>query len=188
MKATPRVVAIIQARMGSSRLPSKTMMDLAGTPLLDRLLRQLSGATTLDEVVVATSVNPADDAIELFAAGRGFRVIRGSEQDVLSRYVIAAEAADADIVVRLTADCPLHSPDTVDEVVGAFLGARADYACNTNPYTRPDGQDVEVFTKNILNRAAAAEDGPNREHVTPWMRCSPDVVRLDVLHRPPHQA
>ena len=188
MKATPRVVAIIQARMGSSRLPSKTMMDLAGTPLLDRLLRQLSGATTIDEVVVATSVNPADDAIELFAAGRGFRVIRGSEQDVLSRYVIAAEAADADVIVRLTADCPLHSPDTVDEVVQAFLGGQVDYACNTNPYTRPDGQDVEVFSREILQRAASvANDGPDREHVTPWMRRSPDVTRLDVLHRPPHQ-
>jgi spore coat polysaccharide biosynthesis protein SpsF (cytidylyltransferase family) len=188
MKA-PRVVAVIQARMGSSRLPGKTMMDLAGTPLLDRLLRQLSGATTLAEVVVATSVDPADDAIERFAVGRGFRVVRGPEQDVLSRYVIAAEAADADIVVRLTADCPLHSADTVDEVVAAFLEARADYACNTNPYTRPDGQDVEVFTRRVLGQAAAeAKDGPDREHVTLWMRRSTDVVRLDVLHPPPHQA
>lgn len=186
--ARPRVVAIIQARMGSTRLPGKTMMDLAGAPLLDRLLRQLAGATSLDEVVIATSVDPADDAIAQFATARGVRVIRGPEQDVLSRYVLAADAVDADVVVRLTADCPLHSPDTVDEVVQAFLEARVDYACNTNPYTRPDGQDVEVFSRDLLGRAsAAAESDPDREHVTPWMRRNADAVRLDVLHRPPHK-
>ncbi len=121
------------------------MMDLAGIPLLERLLRQLSGAAALDDVVIATSVDAADDVIEKFARDRGFTVVRGSQHDVLSRYVLAAEAANADVVVRLTADCPLHSPDTVDEVVNAFLAAGVDYASNTNPYTRPDGQDVEVF-------------------------------------------
>ena len=180
----PRIVAVIQARMGSTRLPGKTMMDLAGTPLLDRLLRQLAGAKSLDEVVVATSVDSTDDVIERFASQRGFRVVRGSEQDVLSRYVLAAEAAKADVIVRLTADCPLHSPDTVDEVVLAFMGSNVDYACNTNPYTRPDGQDVEVFSRALLNRAAeAAESSPDREHVTPWMRRGADIARLDVLHR-----
>jgi glutamate-1-semialdehyde 2,1-aminomutase/spore coat polysaccharide biosynthesis protein SpsF len=155
---------------------------------LDRLLRQLAGAKTLNEVVIATSVDPLDDVIEQFAKKRGFRVVRGPEQDVLSRFVMAAEAAKADVVVRLTADCPLHSPDTVDEVVHAFLGGQVDYACNTNPYTRPDGQDVEVFSRDILQRAtSAANDGPDREHVTPWMRRSPDATRLEVLHRPPHQ-
>lgn len=169
--------------MGSSRLPGKTMMDVGGVPLLDRLLRQMNGARMLDEVVVATSVDKADDVIEQFSNGRGYRVVRGSEQDVLSRYVAAAAVSKADIVVRLTADCPLHSPDTVDEVIRAFIGSGVDYACNTNPYTRPDGQDVEVFTSEILRRAAeAAETGPDREHVTPWMRRSADVARLDVLH------
>ncbi len=188
MTTTPRIVAVIQGRMGSSRLPGKTMMDLAGTPLLDRLLSQLTGAETLDEVIVATSVAPADDVIDKFAKGRGVHVVRGSEQDVLSRYVLAAESAGADVVVRLTADCPLHSPDTIDEVVHAFLGAGVDYASNTNPYTRPDGQDVEVFSRELLNRAsAAAENGPDREHVTPWMRRSSEVTRLDVLHCLPHK-
>ena len=188
MTAHPRVVAVIQARMGSSRLPGKTMMDLAGMPLLERLLRQLSGAAALDDVVIATSVDAADDVIEEFARDRGFTVVRGSQHDVLSRYVLAADAANADVVVRLTADCPLHSPDTVDEVVNAFLAAGVDYASNTNPYTRPDGQDVEVFTRSALDRAsAAATSGPDREHVTPWIRRSADVARLDVLHGHPHQ-
>jgi glutamate-1-semialdehyde 2,1-aminomutase/spore coat polysaccharide biosynthesis protein SpsF len=173
--------------MGSSRLPGKTMMDVAGVPLLDRLLRQLRGAATLDTIVVATSVDPADDVIEKFCTDKGFAVVRGSEQDVLSRYVLAAEAANADVVVRFTADCPLHSPDTVDEVVRAFLAKDVDYACNTNPYTRPDGQDVEVFTRAALVRASTeANSGPDREHVTPWIRRSADVTRLDVLHKPPH--
>jgi glutamate-1-semialdehyde aminotransferase/spore coat polysaccharide biosynthesis protein SpsF (cytidylyltransferase family) len=186
--SSPKVVAIIQARMGSTRLPGKTMMDLSGTPLLDRLLRQVSGARTLDEVVIATSTDHADDAIEQFAVGRGFRVIRGSEQDVLGRYVIAAQASEAEIIVRLTADCPLHSPDTVDLVVIAFLEAKVDYASNTNPYTRPDGQDVEVFTRKVLEKAAiTAVEGPDREHVTPWIKRSPEITRLDVLHPPPHQ-
>lgn len=187
MTLRPRVVAVIQARMGSTRLPGKTMMDLAGTPLLDRLLRQMTGAQTLDEVVIATSTDPADDVIEQYAKGLGYRVVRGSEQDVLSRYVMAADAAQADVVVRLTADCPLHSPDTVDEVVKAFLAAKVDYSCNTNPYTRPDGQDVEVFTRVVLNRAATeATKAPDREHVTPWIRRSRDVHRLNVLHPSSH--
>jgi glutamate-1-semialdehyde 2,1-aminomutase len=187
MTPRPRVVAIVQARMGSSRLPGKTMMDLAGTPLLHRVIRQLAGARTLDEVVVATTVDPADDVIEQFATGEGVRVVRGSEQDVLHRYVLGAEASSADIIVRITADCPLHSPDTVDEVVQAFLDAGVDYASNTNPYTRPDGQDVEVFTRAILNRAAVgAEADFDREHVTPWIRRTPEAKRLEVLHALPH--
>lgn len=186
--ARPRVVAIVQARMGSSRLPGKTMMDLAGTPLLGRLLRQIAGAASIDEVVIATSAAPSDDVIDQFGSACKVRVVRGSEHDVLSRYVLGANATNADVIVRLTADCPLHSPDTIDEVVQAFLGARVDYASNTNPYTRPDGQDVEVFTRGLLDRAAAvATSGADREHVTPWMRKTKEAARLDVLHRPPHQ-
>lgn len=183
----PRVVAVIQARMGSSRLPGKSMMDLAGTPLLNRLVAQLEGASSLDEVVIATSDDPADDVIVQYALEHGIRVVRGSQQDVLSRYVLAAEASDAEVIVRLTGDCPLHSPDTVNEVVKAFLDAHVDYACNTNPYSRPDGQDVEVFTREMLSRAsAAAENGPDREHVTPWMRRTTGIKRLDFIHSLPH--
>src|SRR4051812_40133487 len=114
MTRCKRVVAVIQARMGSSRLPGKTMMDLAGMPLLRRVIRQIAGAETLDEVVIATSADPIDDVIEEFCKVEGVRVVRGSADDVLSRYVLAAKASNADVVVRITADCPLHSPDTVD--------------------------------------------------------------------------
>lgn len=182
-----RVVAVIQARMGSTRLPGKSMVDLAGTPLLNRLISQLKGATFLDEVVIATSVNPDDDIIEQYAKEYGVAVVRGSQQDVLSRYVLAADQTNAKIIVRLTGDCPLHSPDTVDEVVDAFLKADVDYASNTNPYTRPEGQDVEVFTREILDRANdSAEDGPDREHVTPWIRRTLGVKHLNFMHETPH--
>jgi glutamate-1-semialdehyde 2,1-aminomutase len=187
MKVKPRIVAVIQARMQSTRLPGKTMLDLAGTPLLNRVIRQVSGSNTLDEVVIATSSDAADDVIEEYTKSQGVRVVRGSEQDVLGRYVLAADAAKADIVVRITADCPLHSPDTVDEVVQAFLDSDVDYACNTNPYTRPDGQDVEVFTRAMLDRAAeVATAAADREHVTPWIRRTDEARRLDVLHPEPN--
>lgn len=164
------------------------MMDLCGTPVLGRLIRQLAGSRTLDEVVIATSDAPSDDAIEAYGAEAGVRVVRGSEQDVLGRFALAAREAGADVVVRLTADCPLHSPDTVDEVVEAFLRSGVEYASNTNPYTRPDGQDVEVFSRAVLERAAnAATSRHDREHVTPWIRRAEDITRLDVLHAPPHQ-
>lgn len=163
-------------------------MDLAGTPLLDRLLRQMAGAKSIDEVVIATSTESADDVISEFGEARGIRVVRGSQRNVLSRYVTAADLAGAEVIVRLTADCPLHSPDTVDEVVNQFLSAGVDYASNTNPYTRPDGQDVEVFSRDLLDRASvSAETDPDREHVTPWMRRTSDAKRLDVLHQPPHE-
>ncbi|TDY02679.1 glutamate-1-semialdehyde 2,1-aminomutase/spore coat polysaccharide biosynthesis protein SpsF [Thiohalophilus thiocyanatoxydans] len=172
--------------MGSRRLPGKTMMDVAGVPLLERLLRQLQGATSLDEIVIATSSEPADDVIAEFGRNLGYRVVRGSKENVLSRYIKAADASEADIVVRVTGDCPLHSPDTVDEVVYTFLDSNAEYASNTNPYTRPDGQDVEVFTTSVMNLASTfAVDEPDLEHVTLWIRRNPDVVKLDVSHQPP---
>ncbi|VFQ46148.1 pyridoxal phosphate-dependent transferase [Desulfoluna butyratoxydans] len=175
--------------MGSSRLPGKTMMDLAGTPLLNRVLRQLSGSTLLDEVVVATSKDSSDDIIAGFAETQAFRVVRGPEDDVLSRYVLAADVSDADIVVRITADCPLHSPDTVDEVIEGFIDAGVDYASNVSPYTRPEGQDVEVFTREVLSQASVnAEMATDREHVTPWIRRKANIKRLDFLHSSPVQS
>lgn len=179
----PRVVAIVQARMGSTRLPGKTLADVSGQPLLARVLSQIRGARELDEIVVATTVEGSDAAVAELAEALGYRAVRGDTDDVLGRFVMAAELAGAAVVVRLTGDCPLHTPDTIDEVVRAFLTERADYASNTEPYTRPDGQDVEVFTFAALSRAAAeALPGPDREHVTPWIRRAADLRRINVTH------
>jgi glutamate-1-semialdehyde 2,1-aminomutase/spore coat polysaccharide biosynthesis protein SpsF len=181
------IVAIIQARMGSSRLPGKTMMDLAGKPLLDRVLTQVAGSSMLDEIIVATSTEQQDNAIEAYVNQKGFRCIRGSKENVLSRYFEATQLSHADVIVRITADCPLHSPDTIDEVVSAFIAGDYDYASNTNPYTRPDGQDVEVFSRLSLELAVAnAGVGPDQEHVTPWIRRATGLQKLDFMHPKPH--
>lgn len=179
----PRVVAIVQARMGSSRLPGKTLADVAGQPLLARVLSQIRGARELDDIIVATTDDDRDAALADLAVSLGHRVMCGDTDDVLGRFVRAAELTNAAVVVRLTGDCPLHSPDTIDEVVRGFLAQGADYASNTDPYTRPDGQDVEVFTFAALSRAAAvALPGPDREHVTPWIRREASLKRINVEH------
>ncbi|AXO13648.1 aminotransferase class III-fold pyridoxal phosphate-dependent enzyme [Thalassospira indica] len=187
MSNQQRVIAVIQARMSSSRLPGKSMKDVGGIPMLGRLINQVRGAHSLDGFIIATSTGPEDDEIENYCNFNDLLVVRGSRDNVLSRYVLAAEVTDADVIVRLTGDCPLHSPDTIDEVVNAYLGAGVDYACNTNPYTRPDGQDVEVFSRQVLRQALEnAEFESDREHVTPWIRRSSELRRLDFFHAPPH--
>lgn len=162
-----RRVYVIQARMTSTRLPGKVMMDLDGKSLLARQLARLKLCRTADELVVACTTNPADDALAAHAAGEGVRVFRGSENDVLSRYLGAAREAKADVVVRVTSDCPLICPEVCDVVVDALASSGADYASNTLTRTYPRGLDTEAFTRAALEKAA--EDGvsvPAREHVT----------------------
>ena len=163
------------------------MMTVNGVPLIGRLLCQLKGSNLLDEVIVATSHEKKDDLVEAYVHKQGYRVVRGSQDDVLSRYTTAADLGNADIVVRLTGDCPLHSADTVDEVIASFLDADVDYATNTDPYTRPDGQDVEVFKRIVLNYAAAdATEPADREHVTLWIKRNPQLKKINVSHKLPH--
>ncbi len=189
----PRVVAVVQARMGSSRLPGKVLADVAGHTVLDHLLRRLAGCHTLDAVVIATSTAPADDALEpglvrwLKAAHPDVRLFRGSESDVLARFAGAAAAAEADVVVRLTGDCPLIDGVEVDRVVGAFLARRAtgeplDFLRNQRGAERriPHGLDVEVMTRAALDRAHEQARAPGeREHVTPWLYAPGSPLTID---------
>jgi glutamate-1-semialdehyde 2,1-aminomutase/spore coat polysaccharide biosynthesis protein SpsF len=178
-----KVVAVIQARTSSSRFPGKMLATVGDVTLLERMLAQVKGAGTLDDIVVATSDDPSDDELADRIAAGGTRVYRGSLEDVLTRFEGAGEECGADVVVRLTGDCPLHTPDTIDDVVGAFLAADVDYASNREPYSRPDGLDVEVFTRVALARAAReAAPGPDREHVTPFLRRAAGVRRLHYIH------
>jgi len=174
-----RVVAIVQARMGSSRLPGKVLMDVEGATMLARVLRRLSRAARLDRVVLATSDLPADDAVAAEAARLGFAVFRGSEEDVLSRYLGAAREHDAGVVVRVTADCPLIDPAVVDRTVERFLAESPDYASNSLQRTYPRGLDVEVVDRRALETAGAeARLDYERVHVTPFLYRHPERFRL----------
>jgi glutamate-1-semialdehyde aminotransferase/spore coat polysaccharide biosynthesis protein SpsF (cytidylyltransferase family) len=165
------IVAVIQARMGSTRLPGKSLADLCGQPMLWHVVRRTQAAKLLQKVVVATSGQPSDDQIAAFCEHAGIPCFRGSEDDVLDRFYRAAQAHSADTVVRVTADCPLIDPAVIDRVVARFQHGDCDYVSNTLRYTYPDGLDTEVFSFSALERAwREARKPAEREHVTPYLR------------------
>lgn len=165
-----KTVAVVQARMGSTRLPGKVMMDIAGRPTIDWVVEAARRAPGVDEVVVATSTEVGDDVIAQWGAKRGINVVRGSETDVLSRYLAALVATNADVIVRLTADCPFLDPTVIGEVIRLRKAKGVDYATNTDPPTYPDGLDCEVFTRGALESAhREAVRGTDRDTVTRFM-------------------
>jgi spore coat polysaccharide biosynthesis protein SpsF len=165
-----RVVAIIQARMGSTRLPGKVLMDLGGATVLARVVQRTRAATLLDEVVVATSLLPADDVTVQECQRLSVACFRGDEEDVLARYYRAAQEFGADAIVRITADCPLIDPELIDATVRAFLEQKPDYASNSLVVTYPRGLDVEIFTAQALEQAwSSATETYQRTHVTPYL-------------------
>jgi len=164
------VVAIIQARMGSTRLPEKILMELGGRPVLAWVVRAAEAVAGVDRVAVATSESAADDAIAAWCAETGVRCHRGPEEDVLARFLMTAEAEGADIIVRLTGDCPLLDPAVCSQVLRLLKMSGADYVSNVDPPTWPDGVDCEVFTFAALKVAVAeARLGSERGHVTPFI-------------------
>ena len=175
-----RTIAIIQARIGSTRLPGKVLLPLAGEPVLTRVVRRTARARSVDAVVVATTNQPADLAIVELGRREGWLVERGSESDLLDRYVQAARAHRADVVIRITSDCPLIDPDVIDQTVDAFEAGAVDYASNTlEPRTFPRGLDVEVVTMAALERAWREDADPGwREHATPYLYRHPELFRL----------
>jgi spore coat polysaccharide biosynthesis protein SpsF len=175
------IVAIIQARMRSTRLPAKVVADLAGRPILERVVRRTSRATRVNAVCIATTEGPEDDKLADLGAQLGVQVFRGSENDVLSRYVGAAEAARADVCVRITADCPLIDPDVIDRVISAFLDepGEPDYASNRLRQTFPRGLDTEVFSLaalKVADREATASF--ERAHVTVFLYRHPERFHI----------
>jgi spore coat polysaccharide biosynthesis protein SpsF len=178
-----KVVAIVQARMGSTRLPGKVLMDLGGATVLSRVVQRLRRCSQLKEVVIATTDQAADQDIVASCAQLGVACFRGSETDVLDRYHSAAEAFSADAVVRITSDCPLIDPEVVDTVVRAMIEQRAHFASNVLTRTYPRGLDAEAFTIEALEKAWRDSDQPyQREHVTPLFYGRPEMFRVASVH------
>ena len=174
-----RVVAIIQARMGSTRLPGKVLKDLGGETVLARVVKRTRRATLLDEGVVATSVLPADDVIVRECEALKVACFRGDEADVLDRYYRAARKFAADVVVRITADCPLIDAELIDATIRSRLDQNADYASNALVPTYPRGLDVEAFAADALARAwSAAKEEYQRIHVTPYLYQNPESFKV----------
>jgi len=164
------VVAIIQARMGSTRLPGKVMKDICGKPMLERIVDRVLLSHEVNKVVVATSNLNKNDVICDFCNDKAINVYRGSEKDVLGRYYKCATKNNADVVVRITADCPFVSPRMIDDMISLFLVKECDFVSNVMERTFPKGLDLEVFSMNLLQKTFNnAISDYDREHVTPYM-------------------
>ncbi|HLC02289.1 MAG TPA: glycosyltransferase family protein [Anaerolineales bacterium] len=174
MTADRQVVAIIQARMASTRLPGKVLEDIHGLPMLARVVERARRAQTLDRIVVATTTDPSDQPVADLCEARDYPFYRGHPTDVLDRYLQAARTFKADVIVRLTGDCPLIDPAVIDQTVRAFLDAEPPLDFATNRYiddrTFPIGLDTEVCSASALQRAWEHGDQPHhREHVMPYL-------------------
>jgi spore coat polysaccharide biosynthesis protein SpsF len=174
-----RINAVIQARAGSTRLPAKVLADLGGRPVLDWVVRAARASTMVDQVIVATSTLAGDDVVADLAKSLGAMVVRGSEDDVLSRFVAALDAHPADALVRLTADCPLLDPTLIDAVAGAWAAAPTlDYVSTVVVRSLPRGMDVELVTARALRAVDRMAVGHDRVHVTSGVYADPSAYRL----------
>ncbi|MGO4125191.1 NTP transferase domain-containing protein [Inquilinus sp. YAF38] len=176
------VLAILQARMSSSRLPGKVMADLLGEPMLARQVERLRRCRTLDRLLLATSTDAADDALAELAGRIGVECFRGSLDDVLDRFHAAAAGQGADQIVRLTGDCPLIDPGLIDRLVELHVAGGYDHSCNTLTPRWPDGLDAEVMRAEVLETAWREATLPSeREHVTRFIYTRPERFRLGSL-------
>jgi len=175
------IVIVVQARTGSTRLPGKILMPLAGAPLLLRMIERLRAVKTPCEIVVATTTDPIDDTVAAIAAKSGTRWFRGHPSDLLDRHYRAAASASADVVVKIPSDCPLIDPRIIDRVLVEWSarGDSLDYLSNLHPATYPDGNDVEVMRFGALETAwSDAQKSHEREHTTPFLWDQPDRFRI----------
>lgn len=164
-----KTIAIIQARLGSTRLPRKVLSDIDGQTMIEHVVQRVSRCRNIDEVVVATTRAPGDQELVQYCRRHNWSWFAGSEKDVLKRYVDTAKAYSADLIVRITSDCPLIDPDLIDQTIDIVnLNSKIDYACNFHPTRRlPRGLDCEVLTRETLDRLdQLAVEAKYREHVT----------------------
>jgi len=178
-----KVVCTIEARMTSTRLPGKVLLEVDGKPMLFYLVSRLKTISLVDEIVLATTVNGTDDVLEQFAQDSGISVYRGSERDVLGRVVEAASSTKADVVVRLTGDNPLCDPEIVEHMISTFLSNEVDYVGNAQVRSYPDGMEVEVISASALLRSSqSTSEERYREHACLYIRDNPsEYSMIDVL-------
>lgn len=175
------IVAIIQARMSSSRLPGKIMLKACGKTILELMIERVQRSRSLDKILVATTINPKDDVIVNLCKDIGVECYRGPEEDVLLRYKLSADAIKADTIVRLCSDCPLIDPAVIDKVVNVYSAGNFDFVNNMSPLPRtyPDGMLVEVFSKELLDETNREAIKPShREHVTFFMWMQPERYKI----------
>ena len=182
-----RVVATIEARMSSSRLPGKVLMPVLGRPLLSRLIERLKSVSIIEKIVLATTINASDDILVKFAQDEEINIFRGSEFNVMERVIGAAQSVEADVVVEITGDCPIIDPDIVSQTIQMFLSnPKADYVSNAHIRSYPDGMDVQVFRLITLKNSAMLTSDPlDHEHVTLHIRNHPELYPALHLVAPP---
>ncbi len=174
--------AIVQARLGSTRLPGKVLCDIAGKPLVWHIINRISSAKLVGKTILATTTNPVDDELERWAIESGVRCFRGDELNVLNRYYECAKIHKLDVIVRITADDPLKDAEIIDETIKYFTEHDLDFASNNNPPSYPEGLDVEVFTMKALSLAnMSSTTSFEKEHVTQFFYNRPNLFKLGNL-------
>lgn len=174
-----RTLVVLQARMSSSRLPGKVMMDINGKPMIHWQIQRILSSKCVDSLVVATSVDPSDDSLVLFLEENSINVYRGVLDNVLSRYIEVSERYAHDALIRLTGDCPLVMPELIDQMVDAFYEQDVDYLSNTLIPTFPDGLDIEIIRQGVLQNLNAFNLEPKElEHMTYGIYTRPETFKL----------
>jgi spore coat polysaccharide biosynthesis protein SpsF len=172
--------------MTSSRLPGKVLLQAAGKPMLEHLVNRLKTVPSLDEIVLATTVNKTDDVLLDFSNKVGIKSFRGSEDDVMARVIGAADSVGAEVVVEITGDCPIIDPQIIEQTIQMFKAHQADYVSNAHIRSYPDGMDAQVFRLSTLQRSAAmTDDALDHEHVTLHIRNHPETFSHVHLVAPP---
>lgn len=175
-----KISAIVQARIGSTRLPGKVLMPIADKPMVWHVLWRLRFAKKIDDIILAIPDTKENNVLEKFAKQNEIKYCRGSEEDVLERYYKAAEKFKVDVIVRITADCPLIDPRIVDLVVEKHIHSKADYTSNNIKRTFPIGLDMQVFNFDVLEKAhKQAKKFFDKEHVVPYIHQRPDIFKLE---------
>lgn len=182
----PKVVATIEARMTSTRLPGKVLLPAGGEPMLMHLVRRLRAVASIDEIVIATTTNTDDEPIVEFAKAAGVLCHRGSEDDVLARVIGAGDLAQAEVLVEITGDCPVIDPDLVEQTIRMFFHHNVQYVANSLIRSYPDGMDTQVMWFSALKTSATMTSDPlDREHVSRFICQHPELFSHVHLIAPP---